>query len=122
MKECRYCKGEVKFKDSSCIYNKSYGMIYICTSCGAYVGVHKGTSTPLGSLANKELRLYRKEAHKYFDNIWRRKKKTGDRYARSKAYKWLSNKMKLPPNKTHIGMFEIDQCKKVIELCRPYYK
>jgi len=46
-------------------------MIYLCRSCDAYVGVHKGTDKPKGRLANAELREYKKKAHSAFDPLWR---------------------------------------------------
>jgi hypothetical protein len=52
-KICPYCKAKTSFVDSSLIYNKSYGMIYICFECDAYVGCHKGTDKAKGSLANR---------------------------------------------------------------------
>ena len=72
-KICPYCKSETEYIDSSFVYGKSYGMIYICKPCDAYCGVHKGTDNALGRLANAELRYWKKEAHKYFDVIWKEK-------------------------------------------------
>ncbi|MBL0255764.1 MAG: hypothetical protein IPQ27_12795, partial [Chitinophagaceae bacterium] len=42
---CPYCGNKTEYIDSSFIYGKSYGMIYICKPYDAYVGVHKGTDT-----------------------------------------------------------------------------
>lgn len=99
-------------------------MIYLCKKCVAWVGVHKGTDVALGRLANAELRILKKEAHFYFDTLWRRKMEKGftKKEARSKAYVWLSNEMNILPEFTHIGMFDVPQCKKVIELCKKYIK
>lgn len=36
---CPYCEKPAEFVDSSVIYGRSYGMIYLCRKCGAYVGV-----------------------------------------------------------------------------------
>lgn len=123
-KLCPYCKEKSKYVDSSIVYGKSYGMIYLCKPCGAWVGVHKGTDKALGRLANKELRLWKREAHKWFDGLWEAKIAKGfSRYeARSSAYKWLSEKLQIAPEYTHIGMFDIEQCKNLIELCKNYYK
>ena len=38
--------------------------------------------------------------------------------SRTAAYKWLSKKMGLPEEKTHIGGFEMDQCQQVIDISR----
>lgn len=68
-KICPYCGKPTEYVDSSVIYGRSYGMIYLCRDCRAYVGVHKGTDQALGRLANAELRKAKKEAHFYFDQI-----------------------------------------------------
>lgn len=40
-KVCPYCGKPTEYVDSSVIYGRSYGMIYLCRDCRAYVGVHK---------------------------------------------------------------------------------
>ena len=122
---CPYCYSKVLIKDSSIVYGKSYGYVYICSNfpkCDSYVGCHPRSKKPLGRLANKELRNLKMEAHKYFDYLWAlRKKITNDRWSRSRGYKWLSQQMKKEIKDTHIGMFDIEEVKKVIEICKPYY-
>jgi len=109
---CPYCGQRAKYVDSKIVYGKSYGMIYLCSDCDAYVGVHKGTDKPLGRLADKELRYWKMAAHEAFDPIWKTK-----RMKRNQAYKWLAERMGLSPKETHIGMFDVSQCKKVIKIC-----
>ena len=111
-KTCRYCGGKVILTDSSEIYGKSYGKIYMCTNCNAFTGVHNNSDKPLGTLANSILRTKRKEAHQVFDAFRKKKKMT-----RTESYKWLSQQMGLPFKATHIGYFEIEDCETVIELC-----
>lgn len=120
---CPYCSRRTKYVDSAVVYGKSYGKIYYCAPCQAWVGVHKGTSKALGRLANAELREWKKEAHKYFDPLWQKKIQQGSKKhdARRLAYKWLSEQMSIPIRETHIGMFDVDQCKQVVEICKPYY-
>lgn len=72
-------------------------------------------NTPKGRLANAELRHWKIAAHAAFDPIWKYGKFKGKRNA---AYSWLSEQMNLPREKTHIGMFDISDCKKVIEICK----
>lgn len=110
---CPYCGVTADYIDSAAIYGKSYGMIYICPLCAARVGTHKGTDKPLGRLANERLRKLKQESHKALDAIWR----SGE-LSRKGVYKWLSKKMKLSPEKTHIGLFDERQCYKVIKLCQ----
>lgn len=134
-KVCPYCGTKPDFIDSKVIYGKSYGMVYYCCHCDAYVGVHKGTDQALGRLANKELREAKKKAHFYFDQLWDRKLKSwmkkNDKHSkkeisvmrrivRNQAYNWLSKKMNLPAKHTHIGMFSIERCEEVIKLCKPF--
>jgi hypothetical protein len=136
-KICPYCFKEPEFVDSKVVYGRSYGMIYYCKDCDAYVGVHKNTNQALGRLANKELREAKKNAHYYFDHLWAkkmslmlRKKKNPSkkevsavrRIVRNQAYSWLSKMMKLPSKHTHIGMFTVERCNEVINICKPYIK
>lgn len=113
---CPYCNKPSKFVDSIIIYKaRSYGMIYHCADCDAYCGVHKGTDKSLGRLANKELREAKKQAHYFFDMIWKEPLKL---IPRSEAYGYLSRWMSLPPELTHIGMFDVAQCKDVAEFAK----
>lgn len=123
--KCQYCGKEAQYVDSEIIYGRSYGMIYLCSDCDAYVGVHKGTDTPLGILANKELREAKKEAHYYFDQIAKTNliNKIYKEYIpkisnRNKAYLWLSKQMNIERDLCHIGMFGVEECKQVIEICK----
>jgi len=79
----------------------------------AYVGVHKGSDKPLGRLANSELRNWKKAAHAAFDPLWKYGPYRG---RRNEAYRWLSEKMGTPIEFTHIGMFDVDQCRKVVRI------
>lgn len=91
---CDYCGTPADFVDSSVVYHgHSFGMIYLCPRCGAYVGVHKGSDKPLGRLANSELRNWKKAAHAAFDPLWKYGPYRG---RRNEAYRWLSEKMGTP--------------------------
>lgn len=118
-KICPYCGEGPEFMDSALIYGKSYGMVYACIPCGAWVGVHAGTNKPLGRLADATLRKLKNQAHKAFDPIWiadvARGKNRGA--ARNKAYKWLAGKMGIPREHCHIGMFDEMQCLEAIGIC-----
>ena len=99
---CDYCGRQAEYVDSKVVYGKSYGMMYLCRNCMAYVGVHKGTDKPLGRLANA-----------VFDPLWQRGRFRGHRNA---AYGWLAQKMGLPVEQTNIGMFDVAQCRKAIHI------
>jgi hypothetical protein len=128
-KICPYCGKETQYVDSARIYNgKSYGMIYICFDCKAYVGTHKGTNKALGRLANTDLRNWKKKTHHYFDKIARTDliDKIPDapegNNTRNKAYNWLSLQMGMDRELCHIGMFDVDQCRKAVEICQKTLK
>lgn len=113
---CNYCGKPAQFVDSSRVYRRSYGMIYYCEDCNAWVGVHKGTNKPLGILANAQLRSEKKRAHFYFDRLWKSKRMT-----RNEAYKWLSEQLDKKPEETHIGMFGIDDCQRVVKVVLEFW-
>lgn len=123
-KLCPYCHAETIYIDSAEVYGKSYGMIYLCRPCKAWVGVHKGSSTALGRLANDELREWKKKAHSLFDPLWQRKINKGfsKKMARGAGYKWLANELGIDIDLCHIGMFDVDTCKQVVEICKKYYR
>jgi len=99
--------------DSAQVYGQSYGLMYRCSNypgCDAYVSCHQGTSTALGTPANRSLRVARKAAHRVFDRLW----KTGG-WRRSVAYARLREVLELPLERAHIAMLTEDECR---ALCR----
>lgn len=108
-KICPYCGRESEYVDSIEVYHTSYGMIYLCRHCDAYVGVHRGTDKALGRLAQKRLRQLKHKAHEYFDKVWKNKYMT-----RHEAYAWLSEVLEIPAEYAHIGMFSEATCERVI--------
>lgn len=124
---CDYCGGGAVLTSSAEVYGgRDYGPIYLCRPCGAWVGCHPGTTRPLGRLANAELRLWKQEAHAFFDPIWKKRLEqraaNNPHYtkgmARGGRYKRLAALMGLSRDECHIGMFDVQQCQQVIELCR----
>lgn len=111
---CPYCGSSTKRTDQLEIYGRVFSSneVIVCDNypkCDSYVGCHS-TGETLGRLANKELRSAKKEAHFYFDQLWKKYKTN-----RGLLYKYLSEELNLPPEYTHIGMFKIETCKKVAE-------
>jgi len=84
-----------------------------CQPGGAYVGCHGTSEKPLGRLANKELRQAKSAAHRAFDPLWRHKL-----MKRQEAYKWLGKQMNKAGSDCHIGMFDVSECRKVVELSK----
>ncbi|MFT8319307.1 MAG: zinc-finger-containing protein [Bacillus sp. (in: firmicutes)] len=113
---CPYCNTPSIFMSSKEFYANDYKTnLYVCSPCDAYVGTHGNTRQPLGTLANRNLREMRKRAHSLFDPLWKKRK-----MSRSAAYSWMQQVMDLPPEKAHIGMFNIEQCEKLISLVKQY--
>jgi hypothetical protein len=114
---CPYCNqtavlvtGDVVYPHRPDLYEKR---LYSCASCDAYVGCHPGTTRPLGRLANAELRAAKMKAHAYFDPLW----KSGA-MKRPAAYAWLAAQLGIERNDCHIGEFDIETCRRVVEICR----
>lgn len=112
---CDYCGKEAKLVGGNKIYPHRKDLynrkFWLCETCDAYVGTYKN-NTPLGRLANTELRAEKIKAHAAFDHLW--KKGT---QSRSEAYEWLAKELKIPIEQCHIEMFDLDMCKKVISIC-----
>lgn len=113
---CPYCgkmsvqtSGREIYPHRPDLYSKVF---YQCAPCDAYVGCHPGTDRPMGRLANAELRRAKLAAHAAFDPIWK-----GGRRNRRSAYKWLAGKLGISPDECHIGMFDVERCRKVIAIC-----
>jgi len=113
---CDYCGEPAKLVTGKEIYPHRKDLyskkIYSCSDCGAYVGCHDGTEKPLGRLANKQLRYWKMRSHAAFDPKWRTKHMT-----RGAAYRWLAKKLGIHWKACHIGMFDVDMCKRVVEIC-----
>lgn len=124
---CPYCHQPAIFTDSAEVYHgTSYGMVWICRPCNAYVGVHKaGThrwengvliehtgTEPLGTLADAATRKARKQAHAMFDGLWKH-----GHMNRSAAYAWLQAVTGLPEETCHIAHMNVDQCALVVKHC-----
>jgi hypothetical protein len=110
-----YCGAESKLVGGDAIYPHRPDLFdlkfYQCKPCDAYVGTHKGTYKALGRMANKELRQAKMAAHAKFDPLW----KDGG-MKRKDAYKKLSDLLRIEPADCHIGMFDVDMCKRVLEV------
>jgi hypothetical protein len=118
---CPYCEAPALLVDSKQVYQKSYGMIWLCRPCDAFVGTHQNSKrhAPLGTLANKTTRQLRRRVHSMFDPLWKRKieREGCDRsVARNAGYKWLSEQLGIPIEECHIGMFDDEMALKAISI------
>lgn len=114
---CDYCNGRAAKVTGAIIYPHRSDLarkaMYLCRPCQAWVGCHPGTDVPLGRLADKSLRTAKMEAHAAFDPLWRGKPKG----ARTAAYQWLAGALGISATDCHIGMFDVETCKRVVALC-----
>ena len=124
---CPYCGGTSIFLNSSAkIYGgRDYGPVWYCDKDQAWVGCHRGTMSPLGRLANAELRKLKMNVHAVFDPIWLRRYETKSaldpkyrkHMARNGRYKRLAELMGIPRERCHVGRFDEAQCRQAIEIC-----
>lgn len=113
---CPYCgsiaekvNGMVIYPHRPDLYSK---LFYQCAPCSAYVGCHPDTDKPLGRLANAELRRAKSAAHAAFDPLW----KQGP-WSRKRAYSWMAEQLGIATEECHIGYFDIEQCRRVVDVC-----
>lgn len=126
---CPYCGGPAKLLGSSTpIYGKDYGPIWVCLrypACDSYVGCHKGTTKPLGRMADKALRLAKSRVHRLFDPMWRAKiaRDGCSRHtARAAGYAWLALQLRIPVEKCHVGLFDLELCGRAVDVLGRFYR
>ena len=92
-----------------------HGVRYACPHATCTVACWSGsTSTP----ADDTTRGARHQAHLAFDPLFKGK----SRGMRAKVYAALASHMGLSQEETHIGYFDAEQCRRVIEFCEQYNK
>ena len=116
---CPYCGRVSVLRPAEYVYGENTivvgSLLYVCSgypACGAYVGVHEGTKKPKGTLADSELRNKRIRAHRVIDRIV-----TAGCMSRDGVYVWLSGRLNLPYEETHIGYFSDYLCEETIREC-----
>lgn len=117
---CPYCNQEAPLVTGDKVYphrpELHWLRLYRCAPCDAHVGVHRGTEIPLGTLANAATRKARNKAHAAFDPLWQLGR-AGDRERRLELYAWLAKELGIQVEKTHIALFDVETCRRVVELC-----
>ena len=78
----------------------------------AHDGAHRHNHLPMGTLANRELRRKRIQAHTAFNQLWQSGLMT-----KRAAYRCLQMQLGLPPEEAHIANFSDWRCEQVIQLC-----
>jgi hypothetical protein len=113
---CPYCGSGAPLSESSRVqgYPGQDVHLYVCANypqCDAYVGVYRDDHWPRGTLANAELRHWRRQAQTQFDRLWRE-----GAMSRSQADRYLRNLMGTKPHQSPISTFTLDQCHRLIAL------
>ena len=111
---CPYCGSHSVLRSADGIYrnNSKNTMLYVCSkfpACDSYVRVHPGTKIPMGTMANRQLRALRNEAHHYFDQLYKR-----GLMSKEDAYQWLASILAAPMGQAHIGLLGEYYCRQVI--------
>jgi hypothetical protein len=108
---CPYCNNEAPWVENKEMYGRNYGksyMCYYCKPCEAYVGCHNNTRRPLGTMANRELRQWRRQVHDAIDPLWKSKS-----ISRGYMYHLISEALGY---QYHTGESDIETCKKILSL------
>jgi hypothetical protein len=118
---CDVCGAQAEFVTGETVYgSERYADTFFwrCPRCGAYVGVHRNSDIPYGTLATKETREARKAAHHLFDQLWNGSRKKFD--SRSGAYRWLAKTMDMTAAECHIGNMNEAQCTAIMNAVMDY--
>ena len=109
---CAYFHAPAQLRPASSIYGihtkDRAAKLYVCSrypACDAYVQAHKATGLPMGTLANKELRQKRMQAHRTFNQLWE---------------KGFMRKQDAYAADAHIANFSEYRCDQVISLCKEF--
>lgn len=125
--ECAYCKGSAELVTGDVIYPHRSDLrdkyFWRCKPCRAWVGCHPPATSerggigdgtvPKGRLADRELRDAKMLAHAAFDPLFR-----GGGISRRDAYRWLAQQLGKTKEDCHIGMFDVDECWRVVSEVR----
>ena len=121
---CPYCHSKAFLRPATVVYGPNApdpaARLYVCARypfCDSYVAAHQKSFLPMGTLANRELRKKRKEAHRALDKLWR-----SGLMSRKEAYRLLQLYLGLPEEEAHIAKFSMERCAQVIEYCGKFYQ
>ena len=111
------CGAQAALRPASVVHggNAKAEYLYVCSrypDCDSYVGVHRNSLKPLGTLAGKELRGKRIKAHKVFNRLWE-----SGMMKKWQAYKWMEAKFGMNSRQAHIAKFSEYMCDELIVLC-----
>lgn len=118
--ECGECGQSAVLVGGDVIYPRrpdlAHKKFWLCVADDAYVGCHEGTIVPLGRPAGRATREARKRAHDAFDPLWKKPdRRTEAPMSRHRAYEMLALQLGLTRDTCHIGMMDVEMCKRVVE-------
>lgn len=122
---CPYCGRIARIHPASYVYGRdtldTESYLYVCDgypdTCDAYVGAHKDSLLPKGTLADGRLRHKRILAHRALDALWKQ-----EYMSRHSAYIWLQTRLCLREKDMHIGKFSDYYCDQTIRECKEFIK
>ena len=109
---CSTCKKALKWLDDNKIKYEQIDIKEDHPDEKTLRQLHKKSGLPMGSLANKELRRKRYEAHLALERLWQR-----GYMSKADAYRWLQTQMGILEADAHIGKFTEYRCYETIRLC-----
>lgn len=121
---CPYCNSKVTLQSSKKVYNKDYGLMYICSRypvCDTYASANKITGRPSGTPANGELRAARKNANNAFQEVLSlRGKKCRSGKVKRLFISMIASELKISEKQCVISFFDLDMCQHLIRFCRSF--
>ncbi len=114
---CTGCKTEVyaRLTDGAEMYPSRGDLaqlkFYVCDTCRAFVGAHAGSDRPLGFLATKEIKVWRKNIHSILDPLWKAKK-----IKRNESYQYISRKIGRTFHAAEI--YNVEEGKRIYEIVK----
>jgi hypothetical protein len=127
---CDYCQGEVELASNARLYGGTeYGKwpyVYLCTGCGASVGLHPHTDLPLGTLADAETKAARKAGKAWFMRWLDRRMEGRDRkdYSRIRkgCYMELAMALEIPVEECHWAMFSAERARRAGQVSQMFFR
>ena len=115
---CPYCNGrsEIRLLKEITGNKQAKGYAFVCRyypACDSYIKMNEQTGKPLGTMANKQLRSLRIEAHRQLYRLY-----VDGSMSRDEAYEWMASVLNIPRQEAHIGLFQEYYCQKVIALAK----
>lgn len=123
---CSYCgeyaeliSSDKMFSNSPSYPNKFF---YRCVPCNAYVPCYEGTKTPMGRLADRDLRKAISDAKRaYYDVInFKIRNGTSKQSAFRSTKIWLAHKLHIPTEGLNFNMMTHDECLRAETFCKNY--